>query len=372
MVFLPVSNVTADSYGGYRPGANLYTSSLVAVRGSTGKLIWHYQLVHHDLWGWDVAPQPLLVDLEIDGTLVPAVVQNSKQGLIFVFHRETGEPIFPIEERPVPRGNVPGEWYSPTQPFPTQPPPLITPGMGPDDAWGFTFIDRGSCARQIAELDHGSLFTPPSLQGTLMFPWSGGGANWGGPAYDPERGLMVVNYSRMAAAVRLVSLETLEHKSKESYSPVERSSSTMAGTPYAVEKYFVVSPFGAPCNAPPWGELAAVDLGAGTIKWTAPLGTIKDMLPLPLSLEWGVPNIGGPIMTAGGLIFIAATFDQRFRAFDVDSGTKLWEVELPAGSQTAPITFLADGRQYIVITSGGHGQLGNTRGDFVVAYALPR
>ena len=371
LVFVPVSSTTADSYGGHRPGNNLYTSSIVALKGSTGQIVWHFQIVHHDLWGWDVAPQPLLVDLMIDGKRVPVVVQNTKQGLIFVFNRETGEPIFPVEERPVPPGDVPGEWYSPTQPFPTRPAPLISPGFGPDDVWGFTLFEKIQCRKKIEGLDHGSLYTPPSLRGTLMFPWSGGGANWGGPAFDPVRQLMIVNISRVVAQVRLIPNRKSAKDEAGTYSPMGTSVAPMAGTPYAVEKSFIESPFGVPCNAPPWGELVAIDLADNSIKWRVPLGSLKRLLPIPIPLQMGVPNIGGPIVTAGGLVFIAATIDQTFRAFDVDTGDKLWEVELPAGSQTAPISYQSGARQFVVITSGGHAELGNTRGDYVVAYSLP-
>lgn len=370
LVFLPVSNATADTYGGHRPGNNLYTGSLVALRGTTGQVVWHYQIVHHDLWGWDVAPQPLLVDLMIDGLPVPVVVQNTKQGLIFVLNRETGEPIFSIEERPVPQGDVAGEWYSPTQPFPLQPPPLIEPGFGPEDAWGITFYDRNKCRDKLAKLDYGNLYTPPSERGTLMFPWSGGGANWGGPAYDPTRQRMIINITRVVAKVKLVPTQS-DESAIHDYNPMDESITAMTGTPYTVEKAFVMSPFGAPCNSPPWGELVAVNLAKGSIEWRVPLGSIEEQLPIPIPLEWGVPNFGGPVITAGGLIFIAATIDQKFRAFDIDTGKKLWQIKLPAGAQTTPITYQVNDRQYVVITAGGHKSLGNKRGDFVVAYSLP-
>ncbi|MBT7953327.1 MAG: pyrroloquinoline quinone-dependent dehydrogenase [Gammaproteobacteria bacterium] len=371
LVFLPVSSATADTYGGHRPGNNLYTDSLVAVRGSTGQIVWHYQIVHHDLWGWDIAPQPLLVDLMIDGNLIPAVVQNTKQGLIFVLNRETGKPVFPVEERAVPEGDVAGEWYSPTQPFPTLPQPLIEPGFGPEDAWGFTFYDRNKCRDTIAALDYGSLYTPPSEKGALMFPWSGGGANWGGPAYEPGRQSMIINITRVVARIKLIPTQP-DGSEIHDYNPIDVSTTAMTGTPYTVEKAFVMSPFGAPCNSPPWGELISVNLASGLIEWRVPLGSIEKQLPIPIPLEWGVPNFGGPIVTAGGLIFIAATIDQKFRAFDIDNGKKLWQTKLPAGAQTAPITYQLNGRQYVVITAGGHKNLGNKRGDFVVAYSLPQ
>jgi quinoprotein glucose dehydrogenase len=271
----------------------------------------------------------------------------------------------------VPEGDVAGEWYASTQPFPIKPAPLIEPGFGPEDAWGFTFYDKNKCRDQIALLDHGSLYTPPSKRGTLMFPWSGGGANWGGPAYDPAHQRMIINITRVVAKIKLVATQK-DQSAVHDYNPMAVSTTAMTGTPYTVDKGFIMSPFGAPCNSPPWGELVAVNLTDGSIDWRVPLGSIEKQLPIPIPLEWGVPNFGGPIVTAGGLIFIAATIDQKFRAFDIDTGEKLWQKKLPAGAQTAPITYKVNGRQYVVITAGGHKSLGNTRGDFVVAYSLPQ
>ena len=370
MVFLPVSTPAPDNYGGTRPGNNEYANSLVALKGSTGEMIWHYQILHHTIWDYDLAPQPLLVDLPRDGEMVPVVVQNTKQGLIFIFHRETGEPFFPVEERPVPQGDVPGEWYSPTQPFPTKPPPLIKTTVTPDDMWGFTFWDKGKCREMLENLRYGDLYTPPSLQGSVISPWTGGGANWGGPAFDPERGLMIINTSRVMKVSKLVTMEEADKDTGGDgfhYGPAEK----MYGTPYAIKDQLFVSPWGAPCNKPPWGGLTAVDLAEGTIKWDVPLGSIEDHLPLPIPWNLGMPNIGGPIITAGGLIFIAATMDQNFRAFDIDTGEELWRDKLPATTMTTPVTYQVDGRQYIAVVSGGHGEVPSVRGDYVLAYALP-
>ncbi|MBT7953328.1 MAG: pyrroloquinoline quinone-dependent dehydrogenase [Gammaproteobacteria bacterium] len=370
MIFLPVSSPSPDNYGGTRPGNNEYTNSLVALRGSTGEKIWHYQILHHGIWDYDLAPQPLLVDLPRDGVMVPVVVQNTKQGLIFVFHRETGEPFFPIEERPVPQGDVPGEWYSPTQPFPVKPPPLIKLTVTADDMWGFTFWDKGKCRDMLAELRHGEIYTPPSLQGSVISPWTGGGANWGGPAFDPKSGLMIINTSRVMKVSQLVTLEDAEKDTSSDgfhYGPPEE----MRGTPYAIKDQLFTSPWGAPCNKPPWGGLTAVDLANGTIKWDVALGSIEDQLPIPIPWNLGMPNIGGPIITAGGVIFIAATMDQNFRAFDIKTGEELWRDKLPATTMTTPITYEANGRQYVVVVSGGHGEVPSVRGDYVSAYALP-
>lgn len=371
LVFLPTSSPAPDYYGGLRKGNNEYTDSLVALDGSTGRVVWHYQLLHHDIWDYDIGSQPLLVDIRVDGKQVPAVVQNTKQGMVFVFQRETGEPIFPIEERAVPRGDVPGEWYSPTQPFPVKPPPLISHRVTPEDAWGFTFWDRKKCREKIESLRHGTIYTPISLQGTAAVPWNGGGANWGGPAFDPERNLMVINTNRIAEILQLIPIEEIRKTSQGEATLDLYAAKPMEGTPYALKKAMLLSPLGAPCTPPPWGGLTAVDLSNGTIVWDVTLGSLEEWLPIPVPLNLGVPGMGGPIITAGGLIFIAATFDQNFRAFDIDNGEELWRYKLPAGSQTTPVTYSAGGRQYIVLTSGGHGQIQNKRGDYVLAFALP-
>jgi len=372
MVFLPVSSPSPDVYGGQRPGNNEYSNSLVALRGSSGKVVWHYQIVHHTLWDYDLASQPLLVDLPRGGELVPVVILNTKQGLIFTFHRETGEPFYPVEERPVPKGDIPDEWYAPTQPFPLRPQPLIRQGASPDDAWGFTFWDRGKCREQIESLRYGDIYTPPSEQGTIVSPWTGGGANWGGPAYDPSRHVMVINTSRIMKASRLTRRDKSSGLENESGPVHYGEPEILEGTPYVYQDALLLSPLGAPCSKPPWGGLTAVDMATATILWDVPLGSIEEFLPIPITWNLGTPNIGGPIVTAGGLVFIAATADRVFRAFDIETGEQLWRHELPAVTMTTPITYLAGGRQYIVIVSGGHNRIPGLRGDYVVAYALPQ
>lgn len=369
LLFVPTSSPALDSYGVNRPGRNEYTDSLVALRGSTGEVVWHYQIVHHDLWGHDLASQPLLVDIPKDGEKVPVVVQNTKQGLVFVFNRETGEPFFPIEERPVPKGDIPGEWYSPTQPFPIKPAPLIPLEITPEQAWGVTFWDKGKCVDRIKSHRWGGLYVPPSEKGSLMMPWWVGGANWGGAAFDFKRNWMVINTGRIPGILRLVPMDAL-HTTQAKGLGIG-GALVMGGTPYAIDKQVLTSPFGVPCTAPPWGGLSAVDLVSGEIVWDVPLGTIEELAPLPVPIKWGAPMVGGPIVTASGLIFIAATFDRRFRAFSLTNGEELWTTKLPAESQTTPITYMERGRQFVVITSGGNGQLKNKRGDYVVAYALP-
>lgn len=370
LIFLPTSSPAPDFYGGLRPGNNEFANSLVALRGTTGEYLWHFQVVHHTVWDYDLAPQPLLVDLPRDGEAVPVVVQNTKQGLVFIFNRETGEPFFAVEERPVPKGDLPGEWYSPTQPFPVKPPPLLKLHTSPDDAWGFTFWDQGKCRELMRGIRTGSVYTPPSLEGTLISPWTAGGANWGGPAYDPQRSLMIINTSRIAKISKIVPVNEIDKLSATdlaTYGEVKK----VGTSPYAVQETLLVSPWGAPCTPPPWGALTAVDLAKGTIVWEVALGSIEEFLPLPIPWRLGTPNIGGPIITAGGLIFIAATIDRNFRAFDVDSGEELWRDKLPATTLTTPMTYFAGGRQFVVIVSGGHSSVPSVKGDYVIAYALP-
>ncbi|MCC7414396.1 MAG: pyrroloquinoline quinone-dependent dehydrogenase [Gammaproteobacteria bacterium] len=372
LLFLPTTSPSPDFYGGRRPGENRYANSVVALRGATGEVVWHYQITHHDVWDYDLPAQPILVDLTHGGARVPALVQLTKQGLVFVLNRETGEPLFPVEERPVPQAGADGEWLSPTQPFPTAPPPLVDPRLGPEDAWGFTFIDRWFCRKRIEALRYEGMYTPPGTRGTILMPPFAGGANWGGGAVDPQRKLLLVSTMHVAGVVRLVP-RAQESTGAPKYTDVNAGGIIrwpQLGTPYEAENWLVMSPLGAPCTPPPWGRLSAVDLERGTIAWQVPLGTLEKLLPLPLPLELGTPNSGGAIVTAGGLVFIAATMDDKFRAFDIDSGAVLWQRELPAGGQATPMTYAAAGRQYVVIAAGGHSIYQTTPGDYVVAFAL--
>jgi quinoprotein glucose dehydrogenase len=370
LVFIPTTSPSADTYGGGRPGDNRYTNSLVAIRAHTGKIAWHFQFVHHDLWDYDVPAQPILFDLPRDGTTIPAVVQLTKQGMIFVFNRLTGEPLFPIEERPVPQnGAAPGEWLSPTQPFSTLP-PLVQQGMKPEDAWGFTPWDRGACRKNIEQLLSEGLYTPPSLQGTVHMPASAGGANWGSGAIVPGTGILVVPTLHMPSVLRLVPREQWDGKPGSVMTGINFPQN---GTPYVFNLSFLTSPLGAPCSEPPWGRLTAVDLVNGEIKWQVALGSIERLMPrLSLPLEMGTPQAGGPIVTKGGLAFIAASADDKFRAFDIETGDKLWEVKLPAGGQATPMTYAVGGRQYVVLVAGGHPYYGTGQGDYVLAFSLKR
>ena len=364
LVFLPTSSPSPDFFGGERPGDNRYANSVVALRGSTGELVWHFQTVHHDLWDYDLAAQPNLVELQPEGFAAPvaAVLQPTKTGLIFTLDRATGAPLYPVEERPVPTDVVRGEWVSPTQPFPQKPPPLVPQKIAPDDAWGFTFLDRGACRRRIAAHRSDGLFTPPSLEGTILYPFTGGGVNWGSAAWDPQRQWLLVNTNRVMHVVTLIPADEVE-EAQRAQPDVEISAQT--GTPYGMKRELLLSPIGVPCNPPPWGVLTAVDMKRGKIIWEIPLGTV-------LKINVGLPGVGGPMITSAGLVFIGAVPDGYLRAFDVDTGRELWKGKLPTGGNATPMSYTYAGRQYVVIAAGGDSQFGSAPGDSIVAFALPR
>ncbi|NND67746.1 MAG: pyrroloquinoline quinone-dependent dehydrogenase [Halioglobus sp.] len=363
LVFLPTGNTTPDYFGGHRKGLDHYSSSVVALHGDTGEVAWHFQMVHHDLWDYDTPAQPTLVDLNIDGETVPVVVQVTKMGMTFVLHRETGEPIWPVEERPVPQtGKVPEEYLSPTQPFPTHVPMLVDGEVTPEDAWGFTFWDRGRCEEKIRNMHHEGWYTPPSVQGTLNMPSNAGGNNWGSPAIDPRSGLMVVFTNRVPGGTQLIPRDQCDDVRQN-----------QTGTPYCVDTGFARSPLGVPCTAPPWGTLDAIDLVAGKQLWSVPLGTTRDMAPFPMWWIKGIPGMGGPMLTATGLVFSGISNEHKLRAFDVNTGEELWQGALPTAGNAVPMTYQVnpEGRQYVVIAAGGHWGGGSPPGDHIIAFALP-
>lgn len=369
LVFLPTGSAAPDYYGGERPGRNDHANSLVALRGTTGEVVWSFQTVHHDLWDYDIAAQPLLVDLRRDGGVVPAVIVGTKTGMLFVLHRETGEPLMPIEERPVPASDVPGETAWPTQPFPVRPAPLHEARLSPDSAFGLTDETRAFCREWIARLRNDGIFTPPSLRGTLIWPGFGGGINWDGMAWDPQRQRVVTTIKRLAMFVQLHARTDFEKALGNRQEGLEYA--TQGGTAYGMTRMPLVAPDGVPCSPPPWGRITAVDMTAGEVAWQRPLGTLPQVESVPGAADWGSIVFGGPLVTAGGLVFVAASQDDRIRAFDIDSGELLWQDELPAGGQAAPMTYRYRGRQYVVIAAGGRGGIG-TAGDYIVAFALER
>lgn len=371
LVYLPTTSPSIDFYGAARPGPNAYADSIVALQGTTGKVVWSFQFVHHNLWDYDTPSQPLLVDLPYNDKSVPALVQNTKTGMIFIFNRKTGEPLIPFVERPVPQeGAVPGEWLSPTQPFPVGMPALAPQKISADDAWGFMLFDKWKCRDKIDALNHGSIYTPPSLKGTILQPGAAGGPNWGGGAYDPKTHLMVVPSARVPMVVTLVPRGQAKLDQGQAIETHGAMMFPSAGTPYMTRMEPLLSPLGAPCTAPPWAVLTAVDLVTGTKQWEVPLGSIEKLSPLPIPWELGTPGAGGPLVTAGGLVFIGYTLDNKLRAFDLQTGKTVWKTELPAAGTATPVTYEIKGEQYIVMAAGGHSMYGTTRGDSVVAYKL--
>ncbi len=380
LIFLPTTSPSPDYYGGDRPGDNRRSDSLVALKGATGEIVWEFQTTHHDVWDYDLPAQPILVELPHHGEIVPAVMLVTKQGFTFVFNRETGQPLFPVEERPVPRGGVEGERLSATQPFPLVPPPLVRTSVTPQDAWGFTFVDRWYCRQLIKSYRHDGMYAPPSLQGTLMPVSSMGGANWGGGAVDIGRNILVVPTLHIPRTLTLIPRDQFNGPAfggpgfdmSNPPKPWDPIIGLQLGAPFVVRTEFPLSIFDAPCTAPPWGRLSGIDLVDGTIKWQVALGSIENLTPVPIPWDLGTPSNGGPITTGGGLTFMAGTMDEKFRAFDTESGEELWEVDLPAGGQATPMTYESDGRQYVVIAAGGHPRYMTTPGDHVIAFALPR
>ena len=375
LVFLPTTSPSPDYYGGERKGEDRNADSLVALRASTGKVVWAFQAVHHDFWDYDLPSGPSLIEVERDGKRIAALAQASKMGYLFILDRDTGQPVLPVEEKPVPQDGVPGEWLSRTQPFPVATPRLVPDRLEPQDAWGLTGWDRAKCRETIAGLRRGGIFTPPSLQGTLQYPGNAGGTNWGGVSFDRARGLIVVNQTNLPFIAQLIP--RAEVKGVRSHSGGMEGAweyAPMKGTPYVMRRKALLSPWGLPCSPPPWGTLAAVEASTGRIRWQVPLGTVRELAPVPLPIGWGTPTLGGSLTTASGLTFIGATMDSTFRAFDTETGRELWHTRVPASAAATPMTYRArvGGRQYVVVAAGGHGKISGIKlGDSVVAFALP-
>jgi quinoprotein glucose dehydrogenase len=363
LVFVPTGSASPDYFGGLRPGDNKWANSVVALKAATGEFVWGFQVVHHDLWDYDVASQPVLFTWRDE---TPAVAITTKMGRVFVLNRVTGAPLLPVEERPVPKSDIPGEEAWPTQPASIS---LIPEKLSAEDAWGGNPEEKQACADKIKSARSEGIFTPPSLKGSIQFPGSVGGVNWGSAAYEPQRHLLVVDTNRLAFFVRLIPRE----KFQADIAAATRSDrlhgeyGRQAGAPYGMFRTPLLAPVEGIhlCNAPPWGTVAAVDLFTGKKAWDVPLGTFVP------GMTTGTVTLGGPIATAGGLVFSAATMDNYIRAFDADTGRELWAFELPAGGQATPMAYSVNGKQYVVIAAGGHGKLGTKQGDSVVAFRLP-
>ncbi|MCP4005885.1 MAG: PQQ-binding-like beta-propeller repeat protein, partial [bacterium] len=345
LVFVPTGNPAPDYFRG-ESNLDYYGSSVVALDLNSGKPAWSFQTVHRDLWDFDLPAQPTLFNLRRNGREIPALVQATKMGLLFILNRETGESLFPIEERPAPQIGVPDERLSPTQPFPIKPPPLVPHSLTADEAWGLTPFDRASCRTSIEQLRFEGIYTPPTIEGTLVVPGNAGGSNWGGVAVDEANQRLIANTQNLPWMVALIPRSEavdLKKEGRDEYAEF----APMRGTPYVLKRSLLMSPLGLPCSKPPWGELAAVDLVSGEIEWQVPLGTVRDLSPVPLPWKLGVPNLGGPLVTGGGLIFIGAALEKAFRAFDAETGEEIWNTRLPFGPQATPMTYSAGGRQFV-------------------------
>jgi quinoprotein glucose dehydrogenase len=360
LVFIPIGSASPDYFGGIRKGDNKWADSVVALKASTGEFVWGFQVVHHDLWDYDVASQPTLFTWK-DKT--PAIAITTKMGRVFVLNRLNGKPLLPVEEVAVPKTDIPGDEAWPTQPSGIS---TVPEGLKVSVAFGKTEEERKWCADRIAASRSEGIFTPPSVQGTIVYPGNAGGVNWSSSAFDPERHLLIMNTNHLAMWVQLIERAKLG----EVYDEREKNRMTgefarQSGAPYGMYRETFLGPKGTPCTPPPWGTTEAIDLFTGAKAWDVPLGSyVKDK-------HTGTVNFGGPIVTAGGVVFTAASMDNMMHAFDAESGKEIWSYELPAGGQATPMTYVVGGKQYVVIAAGGHGKLGTKQGDYVVAFSLP-
>ncbi|HDS8345466.1 TPA: membrane-bound PQQ-dependent dehydrogenase, glucose/quinate/shikimate family [Proteus mirabilis] len=379
VVYIPTGVGTPDIWGGDRhPLKERYANSVLALKGSTGELLWHFQTTHHDLWDMDVPSQPSLVDIKTDkNETIPAIYIVTKTGNVFVLDRRDGTPIVPVTEKPVPTSvkygpQTQGEHYSPTQPFSAL---NLAPKnkLQGSDMWGGTMADQLLCRIAFHQLNYEGIYTPPSENGTLVFPGNLGIFEWGGISVNQDRQVAVMNFITLPFISKLYLKDPQDSQAIDA-GHGEQGLQPMTGTPYSVDIHPFLSPLGLPCKQPPWGFVAGVDLTKNELVWQQRFGTIRDSLPnlveLP-PLKIGVPGLGGAISTAGNVMFVAASQDNYIRAFNVTDGKMLWEARLPAGGQATPMTYSIGGKQYVVIMAGGHGSFGTKMGDSLVAYGLP-
>ncbi len=377
IVVIATSSPSVDYFGGERKGLNVYGNSVVAIQAATGKVLWHFQTVHHDLWDYDNASPPSLVTVNVGGRPVPAVIQATKTGLLFVLNRETGSSLFPVTERAVPSSDVPGEETWANQIVSSGLPALSPHTLRRDEVWGPTAGDRDACLKRFDEIRYDGIFTPPSIRGSLILPSNVGGAHWGGVAFDPSSEVAVIPTNRIGAVITLIPRSGYEAVRARDIGGerVGTEYAAMRGTPYVLKRELYLAPSGAPCTPPPFGSLVAVSLRTRQILWSVPLGTSEGLDKIGLRVPPDTPgtvNLGGPITTASGLVFIGATIDRYFRAYNVKNGRELWRAPLPAGGKATPMTYMgADGRQYVVIAAGGDGKAWGWS-DQVIAFALPR
>lgn len=373
LVYVGMGNSPPDYYAGFRSKiADEFTANIVAINVATGLPRWSFKTVNHDLWDYDIAAQPVVVDLP-GGE--PALIVPTKRGEIFVLNRATGKPIDPVVQKPVPQGAVEGEWNAPTQPYTTGFPSVAGANLTESDMWGLTPIDQMMCRITFRKARYQGQFTPITTEPTITYPAVGGGINWGSVAIDTQRGLMVVNSLHLANVNRLAPRK----KGETAKSGFEGGviMFPQAGTPYGFESYPFLSPIFAPCQKPPYGTISVFDIKTRKLVWSKPLGTAEGSGPLGMQshipLRMGAPNFGGSLATAGGLVFIAAGQDRRLRAFDIANGQEVWSAKLPAVGAAMPISYVSPrtGRQYIVIAAGGHFAIPGPKASAVMAYALP-
>jgi quinoprotein glucose dehydrogenase len=368
LVYLPVGSASPDYFGGDRPGDNAHANSIVALKAATGEVAWAFQTVHHDVWDYDVASQPLL----FPGRRGPSVAVGSKTGHLFLFDRITGAPHFPIVERKVPASDVPEEHAAPTQPFPSKPASLVAQAVTEADIWGATPAEREACLARFRTLRYDGMFTPPSLKGSLQVPGSIGGLHWGGMAWDETHRLVIAPVNRLGWVVRLIPrAEFTAARQGAGRAQVTEQ----AGTPYAMSREVFFSPEGRPCLSPPWGELVAVRVDTGEIAWRSVLGDLRELVGLSAATvpaSTGSPNLGGPAIAAGGVLFIGATIDPYLRAFATADGRELWKARLPTSARATPLVYTApSGREMVAIAAGGHDTPLSKPGTTLHVFALP-
>lgn len=376
LIFLPTSSASPDYFGGERLGDNLYANSVVALDAKTGKRVWHFQTVHHDLWDYDMAAPPILFSRQDHGKKQDVVAAASKTGQLFILDRQTGKPVFPVEERTVAKSDVDGESSSPTQPFATKPSGLMPEHLAAKDAWGADESDRAWCEGKISKLRHDGIFTPPSIKGSLMIPGNIGGMAWGGFTFDPVHQLLIFPVNNLPAEVRLIPRDRFksERESNERNIGGDWEFAPQHGTPFGMARHILLTPkHHLPCIAPPWGQMVAVDVNHGDVRWRSTAGQLPWLASLPGSEKWGSPMLGGPISTAGGLVFQAGTFDGAIYAFESRTGKPVWKHRLSTSARSTPMTYLGpNGKQYVVIAAGGHGiDEAGKLDDSLMAFALP-
>jgi quinoprotein glucose dehydrogenase len=368
LLYLPVSSPSANFFGGNRQEALPLVTSVTALQASTGKVVWSRQLVHHDLWDYDTNAAPTLVDIDRNGARVPALVQTSKQGFLYVLNRETGEPLFPIEERPAPKSTVPGETAAPTQPYVAKPRPLLD-DRWPGVYWLADWASLGYCSRTARKLRHDGKFTPPSLEGSLTYPGTIGGVEWGGGAVDPQKQMFVVNYTSVVMIYQLVARQQYDEMMKKGGSETGGLSPQLGG-PYGINLTTFLNPIGMPCWKPPYGSMAAYDLKTGEQLWNRPFGVVQQW-GFYMPDAWGSVTIGGPAITASGLVFIGGSMDSRVRAIDLATGDVLWKHLVSAPAVSLPAIYAYKGKQYVVFAVGGNSILTPRVSDELVAFSLP-